>query len=263
MIAYVGDHTTFEAPPLLSGRRLRTSGEAEVGAGLADALGLSDSSTLALALPSGKEIRLRVAGIVSSLDHDGRVAYITASALLGADPSAPAQIAIRIDPRANQARVISALRAIGAGPAPASGATARGKPLIDVLRTILRAVAIVDGLVCLYALLQACSLVVQERRRTVAVLRACGAGSHAVRQLLLGAALALVAPAAVLGVLLERLVFGPALAGLAASYATLPLTQTAGDVLVTLAGLALASGTAVLWVARQAVHESVISGLGA
>ena len=35
------------------------------------------------------------------------------------------------------------------------GATARGAPLVDVLRTILRAVAVVDGLVCLYALIQA------------------------------------------------------------------------------------------------------------
>jgi FtsX-like permease family/MacB-like periplasmic core domain len=261
VIAYAGDHTRFEAPPLTSGRRLRGSAEAEVGAGLAAALGVTDSSTLALALPSGKELRLRVAGIVSSLDHDGRVAYIPASTLVSADPSAPAQIAIRIDPRADQSRVIAALMAIGAGPAPASGATARGKPLIDVLRTILLAVAIVDGLVCLYALVQACSLVVQERRRTVATLRACGAGSWAVGQLLVGAALALVVPAAVLGVLLERLVFGPALAQLAASYATLPLTQTAVEVLATLAGLALASGAAVLWVARQAIHESVISGL--
>ena len=63
-----------------------------------------------------------------------------------------------------------------------------------MLRTILRAVAIVDGLVCLYALIQACALTVLERRRTVAILRACGAGAAAVRRLLLGAALALVCP---------------------------------------------------------------------
>ena len=72
-------------------------------------------------------------------------------------------------------------------------------PLVDVLRAILRAVAIVDGLVCLYALIQACALTVQERRRTVAVLRACGAGARAVRRLLVGAVLALVVPAAVSG----------------------------------------------------------------
>jgi ABC-type antimicrobial peptide transport system permease subunit len=261
VIAYAGDHTTFEAPQLVSGRRLRGPREAEVGEGLAEALGLTDGSTLALALPSGRELRLRVAGVVSSLDHDGRVAYVPAAALLAADPSVPEQIAIRLGPRASQARVMSALLALGVRPAPASGATARGKPLIDVLRTILRAIAIVDGLVCLYALIGACGLVVQERRRTIAVLRASGAGPSAVRQLLLGAVLALVVPAAIVGVVMERLVFGPALARLAAGYATLALDPTAGELLATLAGLALAAAGAVLWVARQASRESVVSGL--
>ena len=262
VLAYPGDHTLFEAPALVAGRRLLGPREAEVGKGLADALGLAPGSTLGLALPSGVELRLRVAGIVSSLDHDGRVAYVPASALLAADPSAPSQIAVRLEPRASQAAVSAALTALGAQPAAATGATARGAPLVATLRTILRAIAIVDGLVCLYALIQACALTVQERRRTVAVLRACGAGAPAVRRLLLGAALAMVVPAAVLGVLLERLVFGPALARLAASYATLPLDATGGEVLATLAGLAAAAGVAVVWVARQASRESVIAGLG-
>ena len=87
VIAYPGDHTIFEAPPLTAGRRLRGAGQAEIGQGLAQALGLSPGQTLALALGSGKEVRLRVAGIVSSLDHDGRVAYIPAAALLRADPA--------------------------------------------------------------------------------------------------------------------------------------------------------------------------------
>ena len=262
VIAYAGDHTTFEAPPLQSGRRLTGPDQAEVGAGLASALGLSEGSTLALALPSGRELRLRVAGIVSSLDHDGRVAYIPAAALLAVDPTAPARIAVRLAPRVDQSRVSAALNALGAQVAAASGAVSRGKPLVDVLRTILRGVAIVDGLVCLYALMQACGLVVQERRRTVAVLRACGAGPLAVQRLLLGAALTLILPAAGLGVLLERLVFGPGLSQLAASYATLALDPTLGEVLAVLGGLALASGAAVLWVARQASRELVIAGLG-
>ncbi len=86
----------------------------------------------------------------------------------------------------------------------AAGATAKGVPLVNVLRTILRAVAIVDGLVCLYALIQACALTVFERRRTIAVLRACGAGGGAVALVLAGAVAMLVVPAAILGVLLER-----------------------------------------------------------
>lgn len=45
VIAYVGDHAAFEAPPLQSGRRLAGTNQAEVGAGLANALGLSKGST--------------------------------------------------------------------------------------------------------------------------------------------------------------------------------------------------------------------------
>ncbi|MGI8412061.1 MAG: ABC transporter permease [Solirubrobacteraceae bacterium] len=261
LIAYPGDHTTFEAPPLSAGRRLSGNHEAEVGAGLADALGLVPGSTLALALSSGAELRLRVAGIVSSLDHDGRVAYLPAAALLAADASAPEQLAVRLTPGTDPAGVTAGLTALGAAPAPASTATARGAPLVAVLRSILRAVAIVDGLVCLYALIQTCSLTMQERRRTVAVLRACGAGSTAVRRLLAGAAVALIGPAAVLGILLERLVFGPALSQLAASYASLPLAAGAAQIVAVIAGLLVAGALAVLWVVRQATRETVTAGL--
>ncbi len=263
VIAYPGDHTEFEAPPLVSGRRLRGAGETEVGSGLADALGLAPGSTLAVALPSGTELRLRVAGVVSSLDRDGRVAYIPAPALLAADPSAPSQLAVRLTPSANAGAVTSALTALGAAPAPASTATSRGAALVSVLRTILLAIAIVDGLVCLYALMQACALTVQERRGTVAVLRACGGGTLAVERLLAGAALALVVPAAIVGVLLERLLLGPALSRLAVNYATLELGASAGQLLVTMAGLAAAAAVAVAWVGGQAAREPVVVGLAA
>jgi ABC-type lipoprotein release transport system permease subunit len=261
-IAYPGDHTRFEAPALVSGRRLRGQREAEVGAGLADALGLTEGSVLALALPSGRELRLRVSGIVSSLDHEGRVAYVAAAALLRADPAAGSALSVVLAPGADPGAVEAALTRLGGAPSVAAGATARGAPLVDVLRTILLAVAIVDGLVCLYALVQACGLTVFERRRTIAVLRACGAGPGAVRRLLAGAVLALVVPAAVLGVLLERLVFGPALSRLAVNYAVLDLGTRVGEVLAVLAGLAVASVVAVGWVARGASRESVVEGLG-
>ena len=262
VIAYPGNHTVFEAPPLVAGARLKGAHEAEVGLGLAQALGLSPGSTLAIELASGTELRLRVAGVVSSLDHDGRVAYVPAAALLAADPSAARTSSSRL--WSARGRMSTAVRAaIGAPAAPATGAIGRGVPLVAVLRSILRAIAIVDGLVCLYALIQACALTVQERRRTVSVLRAFGAGGAAVRRLLAGAVIALVAPAAVLGILLERLVLGPALSRLAASYVTLPLGASALEIAAVLAGLVLAGAFAVAWVARQATRESVIAGMGA
>ena len=48
VIAFSGDHTRFEAPALVSGRRLRGSREAEVGQGLAQALGLTARLDLGL-----------------------------------------------------------------------------------------------------------------------------------------------------------------------------------------------------------------------
>ncbi|MDQ6816352.1 MAG: FtsX-like permease family protein [Actinomycetota bacterium] len=257
VIAYPGDPTAFEAPPLLSGGRIRSPREAEVGAGLADALGLVPGSTLAIQLPTGTELRLRVSGIVGSFDHDGRVAYVPAVALLGADPSAPEALAVQVRPGADVSAVSAAL---GPGAVPASGAVARGVPLVNTLRTILRAVAIVDGLVCLYALIQSCALTVHERRRTISVLRAIGADGPAIGRLLAGAVLALVIPAAALGVVLERVVLGPILAHLAAGYATLSLTAGTPEIAAVLAGLALAGLVAVVWVAMRATRGAVISG---
>ena len=82
LIAFRGDHTQFEDPPLVEGSHLHGDREAEVGRGLAQLLGLRVGSTLALALASGRELRLRVGGIVSSLEHDGRIAYVPERALL-------------------------------------------------------------------------------------------------------------------------------------------------------------------------------------
>ena len=164
---------------------------------------------------------------MSSLDHDGRVAYLPAAALLRADPSAAEQIAVRLSPSADPARVSAALTALGVEPKVTSGATARGVPLVNTLRAILRAVAIVDGLVCLYALVQSCALTLAERRRTVAVLRATGAGAGAIRRLLAGVVAGLVLPAAVIGIAIERLVLGPVVAKLAANYATLATRRRA------------------------------------
>ena len=260
VIAYASRAATFESPPLISGRRARGAGEAEVGAGLAGALGLQPGGTLAIELPSGRELRLRVSGIVSALAHDGRVAYVPAPALLGAEPDAPVQLAVVLAPGADAGAVAAAIHAPSAR---AGTVTAKGASLVAALRTVLRAVGVVDALVCLYALVQACALTVQERRRTVAVLQALGAGPAAIRALLAGVAGILLLPAAVVGIALERLVLGPVLARLAAGYATLPLHPSLSAVLAVLAGLAAAGVIAVGWIARRAVREDVVRGLEA
>ena len=263
LIGYPGDHTVFEAPTLASGRRLRGAHETEVGLGLAQVLGLSVGSTLAVEPPSGREARFRVAGIVNSLQHDGRVAYVSAAGLLAGEPSASEQIAIRLHPNASQAAVSDELRALGARPAATSAAVGTSQALISALTAILRVVAIVNGLVCLYALMQALALTARERRGTIGVLRACGAGAGAVRIVLAGAAATVVLPAAVAGVVLERLALGPALGQLAAGYASLALAAGAGEIVIVLAGLALFAAIAVLWVGRLTSAEPIVGALQA
>lgn len=261
LIGYPGDHTVFEAPALSSGRRLHGPHETEVGLGLAEVLGLRVGSTLAAQLPSGREERFRVAGIVSSLQHDGRVAYVSAAGLLAAEPAAGEQIAIRLHPNADRAAVTADLQALGATPAKTSAVVGTDQTLIDALTSILRVVAIVNGLVCLYALIQALVLTARERRATIGVLRACGAGAGAVRVLLAGAAATVVLPAALAGILLERLALGPALARLAAGYASLALGAGPGEIAIVLAGFAFFAGVAVVWVARLSTAETIVAAL--
>ena len=143
-----------------------------------------------------------------------------------------------------------------------SGATARGVPLVNTLRAILRAVAIVDGLVCLYALVQSCALTLAERRRTVAVLRATGAGPGAIRRLLTGVVAGLVLPAALIGIAIERLVLGPAVAKLGRQLRhACNSAPGSAEIAAVLGGLLVAGVLAVLWVTRLATRETVVAGL--
>ena len=105
MIAYPGDHTRFEAPPLAEGRRLRSDGEAEVGVGLADALGLRPGAMFAVQTEGGTEARFRVVGVVRALEHDGRIAYVRPRRLLDAQPGVGSTISVRLAPGADRAAV--------------------------------------------------------------------------------------------------------------------------------------------------------------
>jgi hypothetical protein len=258
VVAYPGDHTPFEAPPLAAGRRVRSPGEAEVGTGVADALGVEPGAELALELPTGREVRVRVVGLVRAFDNDGRVIYTQPPRLLAADPSLSGPIAVRLADGANQAAVERRLRRLGA---PATTATTRNAGFLGVLAALLRAVALVDGIVCLYILVQALALTARERRSTIAVLRASGAGGREVRLVLLGAALVAVLGAAPLAVALELLVFAPAVSRLAASYVSLPLGVQIWQVAIVVLGMLVLAAAAAALAARQLGRERVVAGL--
>ena len=129
IVAYPGDHTRFEAPPLAEGRRLRGAGEAEVGVGLADALGLRPGATLAVQRQGGDEARFRVVGVVRALERDGRIAYVRPR------PAAGRRAGPGLDDR-GQARarrrpgaVERDLEALGAPPQAVAAATSRNAAL--------------------------------------------------------------------------------------------------------------------------------------
>ena len=262
VIAFPGDHTRFEDPPLAEGRRVRSREEAEIGLGLAQALGLGVGGTLATQLPSGREARFRVVGVVRALEKDGRVAYTRPRRLLDADPSLEPTLAVRLEPGADRAAVERRLSA-GGGPPPraTAGASTSNRSFLSLLAALLRAVAVVNGLVCLYALVQSLTLTAVERRGTVATLRALGARRGHVGLLLAGAMAVTVAIAAPVGVLLERLVLAPAVAGFAADYAELPLGTSAGEIAVVLVGVVLVAAAATGLVARRSAREPIVQGL--
>jgi hypothetical protein len=264
LVAFPGDHTRFEDPPLDAGRRVRRSDEAEVGVGLAQALGIGVGSTLAVQLGgrgSIGEARFRVVGTVRALDDSGRVAYVRPARVLAADPDASPQIVVKLARGADRAAVARRLATLGAQPAAVGGATTRNGAFLGTLAALLRVVAIVDALVCLYALVQGLGLVARERAPTLALLRATGAEGPTVAAVLAGAALAVALPAAVLALALERLVLAPLVGHLAAGYADLAPQSSAGQAALALGGLALLGVVAAAWVARRAIALPPLQGL--
>ena len=261
LIGYPGDHTQFEAPPLASGRRLRSDREAEVGRGLADALGLRPGSTLAVQSGGGDEIRLRVVGVVRALENQGRVAYTRDAPLLKAEPRLQPAIAIRLTAGADRARVAAGLRALGAAPTPVRGATTSNAGFLGILAAVLRGVGLAIGLVCLYALIQALAITARERRGAVALLRATGADQTTVALVLAGAALAVAVPAALAAAVLERVALGPLVASLAAGFASLELAPTLAQVLLVIAGVLALSAIATAVIARRVMREPIVAGL--
>jgi hypothetical protein len=261
LVAFEGDHTRFEDPPLAAGRRLRSDREAEIGVGLAQARGLAPGATLAVQMPSGAEARFRVVGTVRALDDDGRVAYVRPQRVLDAEPGAAPEIAVRLRPGADRAAVGARLSDLGAAPAAVGGATTRNGAFLGILATLLRVVAAIDALVCLYALAQALALTARERRPTLALLRAMGAPARTVGAVLAGAGVAIAVPAAVLAVALEHWALAPLVGRMASGYADLAARPQAGEAAVVVVGMVALALAAAAWVARRAVAEPPVAGL--
>jgi ABC-type lipoprotein release transport system permease subunit len=259
--AFDGDLDRFVDPPLADGRRVRGPGEVEIGTGLATALGIGTGGTLAVQLQNGGEARFRVVGTVRALQDDGRVAFARPDRLLAADPGLQPDVAVRLQDGADRDEVASRLTAIGATPTAVGGATTSNRAFLDTLATVLQAVAALDGLVCLYALVRARALTARERRPTLALLRAQGAATPTVLRVLLGAGLVLALPGALVAFLLQRLVFSPLVSELAAGYADLGTAASTAAVVGVTGGFVLFAVLAGGWVARRVVAEPPVHGL--
>ncbi len=261
LIAYPGDHTDFEDPPLAEGRRIRGPDEVEVGVGMADALGLRPGSVLAAQIPDGGEVRFRVSGIVRALENDGRIAWVRPDRLLELRPDLNPQVVVRLDSGADPAAVTRELVGIGARPQAVGAAQTDNAAFLAVLAAVLRGVGLAVGLVCLYALVQALTVTARERRGAVALLRACGADAPTVGLVLAGAAVAVAIPAAAAGIVLEVVAFGPLVAHLAAGFAALPLAPTLGQIALVAGGLVALAILATALVARRVLREPIVAGL--
>jgi hypothetical protein len=261
LVAMPGDHVAFEAPPLAEGRRLRGDGEAEVGLGLADALGLAPGATLAIQLGDGCERRFRVAGVVRALDNEGRIAYVRPGGLGGYLDGLTPELAVKLRPGADRAAVARGLGDRGFPPSRTAGAAGRSGRLLGVLGDVLRVVAGAVGLVVFYALAQALALTAAERRPTLALLRSLGAPPRTIARVLAGTGAAIVVPAAALAVALEELVLAPLVSSLAADYADLPLAAGAGHALLVAGGLLALAAIAAAWVARRVRREPIAPAL--
>ncbi len=259
IIAYCGDRLRFEAPQLRSGRRATAPGEAEVGRGLATALGLHPGSPLVAAFPDGDEIRFRVSGIVDALDNDGRIAYVQPGRSV-CDFHGGVTV-VQLAPGADAASVAAALGRSGRPAQTVGGVTSSNASFLGVLAALLRTIAVLDGVVCAYVVTQMMLLTASERRSAVAVLRACGAGPGQVAAVFAGVALPAAALAAPVAVVLERVVLGPAVAGLAASYVSLSVRAGGADVALMVAGLAAITAGAAAAVARHAGREPILRAL--
>ena len=179
------------------------------------------------------------------------------------------QIAVKLEPGASSAAVTELLSRHGHASTSSGGIAgqsvqgwaSRSSGFIDILVALLRTVAILDVAVCLYAVGQALALTSQERRRTLAVVRAQGAGRLHLFMVFGVAAAFLVFLAWILAAVLERWAVEPGVSRLAASYVVLALS--AGDqlLLLTLGGLLLGAAIVSALLVRAIARQPVVAGL--
>ncbi len=181
LVAYPGDHTRFEAPPLAEGRRLRGPGRGR---------GRPRAGRRARAAARARRSRRssRAAARCASASPASCARWRTTGGSPGCSPTGCSRADPDLEPagRRPARRPAPTARAVTRG-CEALGARARSRSaarhdrqraFLAVLAAVLRGVGLAVGLVCLYALVQALAMTARERRGAVALLRACGADAR-------------------------------------------------------------------------------------
>jgi ABC-type antimicrobial peptide transport system permease subunit len=262
LIAFgAGQAAVFPGRPLSSGRRAHGHGETEIGEGLAQSLGLALGGTLVADLQGGGEVRLRVVGIVQELANDGRIAYTDAAALLRAQPSLKAQVAVRVSPGVSPAAVAARFKPQGLSSRTNGGLAPAGSPFVSTIVSLLRAVAVLNGLGCLALVLLALVVLARERAATIGVLRAVGGSMRHTVALLSGAGVMLITVALPVGWVLERWVFAPLVSRVVDRYGALPLVPSLSDLSLIAGGGVAAVVMAATIAGRRYASVTVLDAL--
>jgi putative ABC transport system permease protein len=132
---------------------------------------------------------------------------------------------------------------------------------VSILVALLRAIALLDGAVCVYVLVQMLALTAQERRQALGVVRAVGASRGQLALIFAASALAVTALAAPASVVLERHVIAPLVTRLTASYVSVPVIAGGAPIAIVVSAMLLAAVAAAFMVARSASREAVVTAL--
>jgi FtsX-like permease family len=224
---------------------------------------------LAAQLAGRAEVRFRVVGIDRVLQDQGLVAYVQPERLLRTIPWSDASVAVKLKPGATGSAVEAALSGAGYYATSSGGVSGeavqgwagRNGGFVSILVALLRAIALLDGAVCVYVLVQMLALTAQERRQALGVVRAVGASRGQLALIFAASALAVTALAAPASVMLERHVIAPLVTRLTASYVSLPVIAGGAPIAIVVSAMLLAAVAAAFMVARSASREAVVTAL--
>jgi ABC-type lipoprotein release transport system permease subunit len=126
---------------------------------------------------------------------------------------------------------------------------------------LLRSVAAINAVVCLYAIGQALALTAHERQRALSIVRATGGSRRQIARIFASGAIFLIAAALAVGFAAERELIARGVARIAAPYVTLALGVDLATTGYVALGLLAGALVAAAWISRVVTARPVVTGL--